>query len=86
MTDTQQWLLDLFSSKGRIPGETTDQQLDVDYFEVALIDSLELVELVETIEETFGVRFQSAHLQDIRFRRIGGLAEVIDELRRGSGS
>ncbi len=83
MTDTQQWVLGYFSSKGGIPGETAEQQLGVDYIEAHLIDSLGIVELVETVEGTFGIRFQAEQLQDPRFRRIGGLAEVIDELRRG---
>ncbi len=81
MTDTEQWLLEYLAKRTSVPGETPEQKLAVDYVTTGLVDSLEMVELVETVEKAFGVRFQAAQMEDVRFRRIGGLAEIVAELR-----
>jgi acyl carrier protein len=79
MTEIQQWLIDFFSSRVTIPGDTLEQKLKVNYIETQLLDSLDMVELLETIEHHFSIRFRSNHMQDPRFRIIRGLAEIIDE-------
>lgn len=71
------WLYAYFSKKGKIPGDTKEDQLNVDYFDTGLIDSLGLIELVTAIESNFGMTLTSKDMQDQNFRTIKGLAGII---------
>lgn len=70
-----------FESRGAVPGATQAEKLGVDYFAAGLLDSLQVVELVAHLEQTFGVRFEDRHFQQRRFSTIGGLAEIVAELK-----
>ena len=76
------WLLDWFQQKKTLPGPA-EERLDLDYFEAGLIDSFGVTELIVDVEETFGIEFRDVDFQDRRFSRIGGLAEIIAELKSG---
>ena len=76
----QQWLTDWFLSRSEPrlkTGKPTDVQLDVDYFEAGWLTSMEVVEFVTEIEQTFGMQFSDRDLQDPRFVTIAGLTELI---------
>lgn len=66
---------DASSVKFRTEGE-------VRYLDLGLIDSMGLMELIGAIEEKHGVRFDERHFQDPRFLTMGGLAELVAELRK----
>ncbi len=72
----QQWLTNWFLSRSKT-GKPTDVPLDLDYFEAGWLTSMEVVELVTAIEETFGTQFSERDLQDPRFVTIAGLTELI---------
>ncbi len=82
VTETHQWLLDWFGEKGTVPGDEAEAQMKVNYFEVELIDSMGVIELIGDVEERFDIAFEQTHFQDRRFAFIGGLGEIIDELRQ----
>ena len=82
--EVQQWLTDWFLSRSKPrsePGSKTGKpasvQLDVDYFEAGWLTSMEVVEFVTEIEQTFGMQFSDRDLQDPRFVTIAGLTELI---------
>jgi len=70
------WMLEWFRSRGKqISG--AQEALRVDYLQSGLLTSLEIVELVASIEDHFGVQFSEADMQDPRFLTIGGLSELV---------
>ena len=51
--------------------------LNLNYFELNLIDSLRVLEFVTAIEERFRIRFRQEDFQDPGFSTIEGLTELI---------
>lgn len=80
MNDKATWLLNWFKQNGSIPLNSNEEQLQVNYFEAGLIDSLGVINLIVGIEEHFNIRFNERHFQDRRFATISGLSEIIHEL------
>jgi acyl carrier protein len=78
-SDEARWLHDWFAQRGPLPGG--DEALGLNYFEAGLLDSLGVIDLISSIEERFGVRFDEHHFQERRFATIGGLSEIVAELR-----
>jgi acyl carrier protein len=76
MNDTESWLLEYL----RI-SPNGGEELTENYFERGVIDSLGIVQLVVEIEERFGIRLESGHLQDQRFCTVRGLAQIVDEAK-----
>lgn len=70
-----EWLIIWFSQKSEIPLRVEDKN----YFEIGLIDSLGVMELIEDIEKEFRIRFTEENFQDRRFSIIAGLSEIIAE-------
>ncbi len=78
MDDKITWLKDYFARSQPLP----DAVEDANFYDRGMIDSFGVIDLVETIEQEFGVRFEQSHFTDRRFSTIRGLAEIIDELER----
>ena len=72
------WLKCWFAQKGSLP-ETAE---DENYFQIGLIDSFGVIELIEELETTFSITFTEAHFQDRRFVTMKGLAEIIQEIKK----
>ena len=70
------WLKEYFARKSDLP-ENIEQ---LNYFNAGIIDSFGVIELIESIEQEFKIRFSEDHFQDRRFPTISGLAEIIQEL------
>ena len=79
MEEYKQWLKNWFSEKGNLPTDVEDKN----YFQIGLIDSFAVVELIEAVESTFNISFTEEHFQDRRFATIKGLAEIIHEIKKG---
>lgn len=79
--DTRAWLVEWFGKRGPIPGADLDAKLAADYFEAGLLDSIGVVDLVSQLEARFEVRFTDRHFQEPRFSTIGGLADIVAELK-----
>lgn len=80
MNDKAEWLLNWFTQNSSIPVNHTETQLQVNYFEAGLIDSLGVINLIVGIEEHFDIHFNERNFQDRRFSTIGGLSDIIQEL------
>lgn len=74
------WLLNWFQERGRARGSAPEEQVHVNYFEAGLIDSLGVIELINEVENHFGIRFSERQFQDRRFATIVGLSDLIAEL------
>jgi acyl carrier protein len=57
----------------------------VDFFAAGLIDSFGVIELLSAVEEHFAIHFSDLHFQDRRFPFVGGLADIIREIREQEG-
>ena len=71
------WLKNWFAQRKELPENAEEKN----YFEIGLIDSLGVIELIESIEQEFNIHLSQDHFQDRRFSSIKGLAEIIHELK-----
>jgi len=80
VTETERWLASFFERQGAALDQPWEAVLNEQYFDLGLVDSLGLVELIVGIEGELGARLESTHVQDPRFGTIRGLAQIVDEL------
>ncbi len=73
------WLCHWFISRRKFKGDAS-QLPPVNYFDAALLTSLEVIEFVSEIEDRFAVQFSEQDFQDPRFVTVAGLADLIAEL------
>jgi len=84
--DVKEWIMDFFEQrKNGIPGASEQEKLMVDYFSAGLLDSLDVVNLVVSIEQRFAITLGPDQMQDCRFCTIGGLADIISEISNPLG-
>lgn len=55
--------------------------IERNYFEQELIDSFDVIMLMEYCESEFQVAFSESQFEDRRFSTIEGLAQIIEELK-----
>jgi len=60
----------------------SDIRVEENYFEANLIDSFDVIMLMEFCESEFGVVFSETQFEDRRFSTITGLSEIIVELQK----
>jgi acyl carrier protein len=70
-----------FDARGGLPGTSREDQLRCAYLDEHVLDSMGIIEMVSQFEETFGVRFEADHLQSLQFQTVGGLVQIIEQLR-----
>lgn len=75
------WLKQWFINKNNL-SEFPDSAENKNYFEMGLIDSFSVIELIEEIEVEFKIKFNQNHFQDRRFSTIQGLAEIIANIKQ----
>ena len=81
-SETVEWLKKWFTARNG----TRPVDIENNYFEAGLIDSMAVVELILEIEKKFGMRFKERHFQDRRFATIKGLADIIGEIKSAEAS
>jgi acyl carrier protein len=74
-------VLAFFDARGGLPGATREEQLRCAYLDEHVLDSMGIIDMVSQFEETFGVRFEADHLQSLEFQTVGGLVQIIEQLR-----
>jgi|TARA_B110000014_G_C19758797_1_gene395178 acyl carrier protein len=77
MNEYVEWLIIWFKKKN----PKIILELEENYINSGVIDSLGIIELVEDIEEAFNINFNQSNLQDRRFSSINGLAKIILEIK-----
>lgn len=80
-TQTTQWVLEWFKKNGNLPNLSEEQVVVENYVDRGWIDSVGIIDLIMEAEESFEVQFSQEHFDDARFLRIGGFAEIVDEIR-----
>lgn len=62
-----------------ISGSTTKDEklLTEEYLDNGLINSLQVVEMIVTIEDVLKIKFSSDDLQSVKFRTVKGLVELV---------
>ncbi|HEY9759832.1 MAG TPA: phosphopantetheine-binding protein [Oculatellaceae cyanobacterium] len=84
ISEEAKYLLDWFAARN--PEKSLEGEvLTIDFFDARLVDSLAILELVCAVEEKFDIIFHERVFQDRRFSTIGGLAEIITELKKKEG-
>jgi|LakMenEpi03Aug12_release.lakeMendotaPanAssembly.Ray.scaffolds.fasta_scaffold4708876_1 acyl carrier protein len=76
----QSWLIDWFEVN---VGEKLDP--DIDLFSSQVLDSFQMIILIEDIETELSCRFTQSLLQDQRLATIRGLAEIMANLSMKNG-
>ena len=76
--DVRGLVLTYFETKFGLPAHSPET-LSGCYLGEGAVDSMGLVELVEDLEELFGIRFQSDDMQSSLFVTVGGLIKLIEK-------
>ena len=77
MKKVTEWLLSYFSARAELPPGVES----LNYFELGLIDSFGVIELIDEMEREFDFQFEQSHFQDRRFSTINGLTEIVSEIK-----
>lgn len=75
MSNYEAWLAEWFLAQA--PDSSLASQDN--FFDVGVIDSFGVIELIEAMEDAFDVRFSNDDFQDRRFSSIAGLAAILSE-------
>lgn len=75
--NTENKILEFFKSKGTIP-QSESEQLNYNYLDTGLLDSMQLVEMIVLLEDQFKIQFSMEDLQSEEFRTIGGLINIVN--------
>ena len=67
------WLCNWFISRN----EGQELELEENFFEIGLIDSFGVIELIAELEEEFKITFDQLDFQDRRFSSINGLTIIV---------
>lgn len=79
--DPRSWLIEWFKNRnGDLPVDESEID-DANIFETQMIDSFGTIELVGAMESELNIRFTNDHYMDRRFTTIGGLSEMVHEIR-----
>lgn len=71
--NTLDWLVKTFQEKSG----KSDINTEKNFFEQGLIDSFDIIMLIEEIEQKFDIRFTDEDFQNRNFATISGLADII---------
>lgn len=83
MTDSdaiRSWLLEKLGKGQELPDNACGQS----YFDLGLVDSFGIIELIEDVESEFSIQFTEDHFQERRFATIDGLTQIILEIKNGT--
>ena len=83
MTDSdviRSWLVEKLGKGKELPDDACSRS----YFDLGLVDSFGVIELIEDIEANFSIQFTEDHFQERRFATIDGLTAIILEIRDGT--
>jgi len=72
-----EWLKNYFGQEVVLPSDCEQ----TNFFDAGWIDSFGVIVLIEEVEHEFGFKFSEQSFQDRRFSSIGGLADMIFELK-----
>lgn len=72
---TLDWLVKTFQEKSG----KSDISTESNFFEQGLIDSFDIIMLIEEIEQKFDIRFTDEDFQNRSFATISGLADIIEQ-------
>ncbi len=75
----KEYVLNFFKNKG-LKAETEEKQLQCEYLEEKLLDSMGIVEMVVELENEFKIQFSPEDLQAEKFRTVGGLIQTVEQL------
>ncbi len=64
-----------------LPGDTEADHLGCHYLDIGIIDSIGIVKMVMEFEEKFKIQFDADCMQTYEFQTIGGLVQIIEQLR-----
>jgi acyl carrier protein len=73
-------VLGYLESRGDLHDLSEEDKLRYKYLENRIIDSLGIIEMIETFESEFGIRFGPEHLESDDFTTIGGLVKLIESM------
>ena len=79
--DIQKEIIKHFSQKDLPSFPSQRELLKYDYIKSGLLDSVQVIDLIGFLEDTFTIRLTDDDLQSERFRTIGGVIEIVKKLK-----
>jgi acyl carrier protein len=77
--DIQKKVIEHFSQMNLPSLSSQKELLSYDYIKSGLLDSVQVIDLIGFLEDTFTIRLTDDDLQSERFRTIGGLIEIVEK-------
>lgn len=75
--EVEKFVVAYFEKSGQVPGSTLADKLKVSYIDAHLVDSMQVVQMINHFEEHFGIAFSFEDMQDPSFTTIGGITSII---------
>jgi len=75
----QRKVLKFMEKKKKIPIKFKNKILDFEYLDYGQIDSLEIIDFIIFLNKTFKIKLTNAEIASKKFRKFGGLLEIIDK-------
>ena len=75
-------LVSLLEKRGPLQGNSDQEIRDYRYLDTGHVDSLNIMQFILEIEESFGISFSAEDTQSDEFRTIGGIITLVERKRR----
>ncbi len=82
--DVREKVLSFFRSKSAFQDDNT-VDMNSDYLDAGWLDSMQLVEMIVTFEQEFGIKFSAREMQSEEFRTLEGLIVLLERLTISKG-
>ena len=75
-------IVSLLERRGPLQGSSDQEIRDYRYLDTGHVDSLNIMQFILEIEESFGISFSAEDTQSDEFRTIGGIITLVERKRR----
>ena len=75
-------LVSLLEKRGPLQGNSDQEIRDYRYLDAGHVDSLNIMQFILEIEESFGISLSTEDTQSDEFRTIGGIITLVERKRR----
>jgi acyl carrier protein len=75
-------IVSLLEKRGPVQGNSDQEICNYKYLDAGHVDSLNIMQFILEIEESFGISLSTEDIQSDEFRTIGGIITLVERIRR----
>ncbi len=83
--DIQDWVVAFLRSRGDLPEDSLHDVLMFNYLDTELLDSFDLINMVNSLESTFNMQIDLDDMMSEEFATVGGLIRIVSRQCRTDG-